>query len=61
VVQWHPLQSTTLVAACEDDLSPLLQMWDLRKTSTPIREFLGHDKVLKFSLCLWIVPASWLS
>ncbi len=46
VVAWHPVISTQLVVGCADDLSPLLQIWDLRKNTMPIRELLGHEKVL---------------
>jgi len=45
VVAWNPTISTQLVVACEDDLSPLLQIWDLRNKTMPIRELLGHEKV----------------
>lgn len=32
--------------ACEDDMSPVIQLWDLRSAAamTPAREFLGHNK-----------------
>ena len=45
VVAWYPGGSTQLVVGCSDDLSPLLQVWDLRSTQAPLRELLGHDKV----------------
>ena len=44
-VAWNPAISTQLVVACEDDLSPLLQIWDLRNKTMPVRELLGHEKV----------------
>ncbi|BDA47328.1 Protein transport protein sec31 [Coccomyxa sp. Obi] len=51
VVAWHPVFATQLVVGCADDLSPLLQIWDLRKYTMPIRELLGHEK--------GVVTASW--
>lgn len=32
--------------ACEDDMSPVIQLWDLRNAAamTPARELLGHNK-----------------
>ncbi len=45
-VAWNPASMTQLVVACEDDLSPLLQVWDRRdKTMAPVCELLGHAKV----------------
>ena len=35
------------MVACEDDMSPVIQLWDLRSAAamTPARELLGHNKV----------------
>ncbi len=46
-MQWHPTLSTLLMVACEDDMSPVIQLWDLRSAAamTPARELLGHNKV----------------
>lgn len=35
------------MVACEDDMSPVIQLWDLRSAAamTPAKELLGHDKV----------------
>ena len=46
-MQWHPTMSTLLMVACEDDMSPVIQLWDLRSAAamTPARELLGHNKV----------------
>jgi len=41
---WNPEVATQLLVACEDDLSPTLQMWDLRNSVAPLRELNGHDK-----------------
>ncbi|KAL0027638.1 hypothetical protein WJX79_004520 [Trebouxia sp. C0005] len=45
-MQWHPTLSTLLMVACEDDMSPVIQLWDLRSAAamTPARELLGHNK-----------------
>ncbi len=51
VVAWHPIISTQLVVGCADDLSPLLQIWDLRKNTMPMRELLGHEKVFVPNSC----------
>ena len=45
-VAWNPEVATQLVVACEDDLSPTLQLWDLRNSVAPLREFNAHDKAL---------------
>ncbi|KAK9829183.1 hypothetical protein WJX72_004364 [[Myrmecia] bisecta] len=44
VLQWNPEVATQLIVACEDDLSPTLQLWDLRNHVSPVKEFLGHNK-----------------
>ncbi len=45
VLQWNPEVATQLVVASDDDRSPTLQMWDLRNSSAPLKEFIGHSKV----------------
>ncbi len=44
-VAWNPEVATQLLVACADDLSPTIQLWDLRNNSAPIKELLGHNKV----------------
>ena len=44
MLQWNPEVATQLVVASDDDRSPTLQMWDLRNSVSPIREFVGHGK-----------------
>ncbi|CAD7701117.1 unnamed protein product [Ostreobium quekettii] len=52
VFQWSPDVATQVVVASEDDRSPSLQLWDLRNSAAPAREFLGHTKgVLGMSWC----------
>jgi len=45
VLQWNPEVATQLVVASDDDRSPTLQMWDLRNSVSPLKEFVGHSKV----------------
>lgn len=45
---WNPEVATQLMVACEDDLSPTLQMWDLRNSVAPLRELNGHDKARSY-------------
>ena len=46
-LQWNPEVATQLVVASDDDRSPTLQMWDLRNSVSPLKEFVGHSKVRK--------------
>ena len=41
---WSPVRDTHIVLASEDDRSPTLQFWDLRKASSPTLEFVGHSR-----------------
>jgi len=44
--------STQLIVASDDDNSPSLRVWDVRKTISPVREFVGHSKgVIAMSWC----------
>ncbi|KAG2638803.1 hypothetical protein PVAP13_2NG639600 [Panicum virgatum] len=52
VLQWNPDMSTQLIVASDDDSSPSLRVWDVRKTISPVREFVGHSKgVIAMSWC----------
>ncbi|RWW19808.1 hypothetical protein GW17_00016111, partial [Ensete ventricosum] len=53
VLQWNPDVSTQLIIASDDDNSPALRVWDVRKTISPVREFVGHTKgrVIAMSWC----------
>ncbi|KAJ0977981.1 hypothetical protein J5N97_013455 [Dioscorea zingiberensis] len=52
VLQWNPDISTQLIIASDDDHSPSLRVWDVRKTISPLREFVGHTKgVIAMSWC----------
>lgn len=41
---WSPTSATHLILGSEDDRSPTLQFWDLRKGSSPTLEFVGHSR-----------------
>ncbi|PNH07174.1 Protein transport protein Sec31A [Tetrabaena socialis] len=43
-IQWNPEIATQLIVASDDDRSPTLQMWDLRNSVSPLKEFVGHHK-----------------
>nr|CAD1833504.1 unnamed protein product [Ananas comosus var. bracteatus] len=45
VLQWNPDISTQLIIASDDDSSPSLRVWDVRKTISPLREFVAIQKV----------------
>ncbi|XP_078170862.1 protein transport protein SEC31 homolog B-like isoform X3 [Carex rostrata] len=52
VLQWNPDMSTQLIVASDDDSSPSLRVWDVRKTISPLKEFVGHTKgVIAMSWC----------
>ncbi|XP_020585788.1 protein transport protein SEC31 homolog B isoform X2 [Phalaenopsis equestris] len=52
VLQWNPEVSTQIIIASDDDSSPSLRVWDVRKTISPVREFVGHTKgVIAMSWC----------
>ena len=43
VVAWHPDVATQLCLASEDDHTPVIQVWDLRLASSPIKTLEGHQ------------------
>ncbi|KAG2049877.1 WD40 repeat-like protein [Suillus hirtellus] len=46
------IQATRLVTASEDDLSPVIMIWDLRNAHAPEKILMGHEKgVLSLSWC----------
>lgn len=52
VLQWNPEVATQLVVASDDDRAPTLQLWDLRNSMGPVKEFVGHTKgVLGMAWC----------
>lgn len=43
-IAWNPEVATQLVVASDDDRCPTLQLWDLRNSTSPLQEFVGHAK-----------------
>ncbi|KFQ53775.1 Protein transport protein Sec31A [Nestor notabilis] len=41
---WHPDVATQMVLASEDDKMPVIQMWDLRFASSPLRVLESHSR-----------------
>ena len=51
-VAWHPDVATQMCIASEDDKSPVIQLWDLRLASSPLRVLERHSRgVLGVSWC----------
>ena len=51
-VAWHPEVATQMCIASEDDKSPVIQIWDLRLASSPLRVLERHTRgVLGISWC----------
>lgn len=52
VVAWHPEVATQLCLASEDDHTPVIQIWDLRQASSPMKSLEGHTAgVLSVAWC----------
>ena len=52
VVSWNPEAATEVLVASADDRSPVLQIWDLRNATMPVRALHGHTKgILAASWC----------
>lgn len=58
VLAWNPDVATQLVVASEDDRTPTLQMWDLRNSMSPVKEFVGHVKVRTVVVVQLVVRAA---
>ena len=51
-VAWHPEVATQLCIASEDDHTPVIQIWDLRLASSPLKTLDAHTKgVLSIAWC----------
>lgn len=44
VVQWHPDVATQLCLASEDDQAPIIELWDLRFATSPLKTFQNHQR-----------------
>lgn len=52
VVAWHPEVATQLCLASEDDQAPVVQMWDLRFATSPLKQLENHTRgVLSIAWC----------
>ncbi|BES91877.1 WD domain, G-beta repeat [Nesidiocoris tenuis] len=52
VVAWHPEVATQLCLASEEDTNPVIQLWDLRFATAPVKTFNGHNRgVLSVAWC----------
>ncbi|XP_064418723.1 protein transport protein Sec31A isoform X4 [Latimeria chalumnae] len=49
-MEWHPEVATQLVLASEDDRMPVIQMWDLRFATSPLKVLENHTKGI-LSIC----------
>ena len=51
-IAWHPDNATQVITASEDDMNPVIYVWDLRNAHAPEKVFSGHTKgVLSVSWC----------
>ena len=51
-IAWHPDVATQMCIASDDDKSPVIQLWDLRLASSPLRVLERHTRgVLGVSWC----------
>ncbi|CAG7824437.1 unnamed protein product [Allacma fusca] len=51
-VAWHPTVATQMCLASEDDSSPVIQLWDLRFATSPLKVLQGHQRgVLGLAWC----------
>lgn len=49
---WHPSIATQILIGNEDDRYPVIQMWDLRYATSPMKVFEGHSRgVLSLDWC----------
>ncbi|KAL2726123.1 protein transport protein Sec31A [Vespula maculifrons] len=44
VVQWHPNVATQLCLASEDDQVPVIELWDLRFATSPLKTLQNHQR-----------------
>ncbi|KAI1411712.1 WD40 repeat-like protein [Hypoxylon sp. FL1857] len=51
-IAWDPNNSTKLLTATPDDMTPVILLWDLRNSNAPERTLQGHEQgVLSVSWC----------
>lgn len=47
LISWNPEIATQLCLSSEDDHSPVIQLWDLRYATSPLRVFEKHQRLVK--------------
>ncbi|KAG1671259.1 Protein transport protein Sec31A [Nymphon striatum] len=51
-IAWHPAVATQLCIASEDDQTPVIQLWDLRFATSPLKVLENHQRgVLSLAWC----------
>ncbi|KAL8514905.1 hypothetical protein ACS0TY_013837 [Phlomoides rotata] len=64
--KWLPNIAYQIVVALDEDNSPSLRLWDMRNIMSPVKEFVGHQRMLlylfveSFLPCIEILD-SWFS
>lgn len=52
IVSWHPDVATQLCLSSEDDHTPVIQLWDLRYATSPVKQLENHTRgVLDIAWC----------
>lgn len=46
---WNPDVATQLCLASEEDSNPVVQLWDLRFATTPLKSFQAHTRYTSLS------------
>lgn len=57
---WHPDVATQLVLASEDDRLPVIQMWDLRFATSPLKVLENHTRWPRICQCYLANRFRWL-
>ena len=52
-IVWNPEVATQLIVASDDDRCPTLQLWDLRNSTSPLKELVGHTKGVLAMEAMW--------
>ena len=52
MVGWHPDVATQMCLASEDDHTPVVQLWDLRFATSPLKSLENHTRgILSMAWC----------
>jgi protein transport protein SEC31 len=43
-VAWHPEVATQMCLSSEDDHTPVIQLWDLRYATSPLKSLENHKR-----------------